>query len=816
MADKNIDKIKRSIYLRTFIGLVVIGLVLIATILLPLRDDLKAKNSREVHFIVDAKAVSVNQYISKIMNVAEQFTSRTQIRRKLMAYNQGKVNQQQLIDFSHNKLLDAMKKSAEALGITRLDAKGKVAVVVGQPMPQTFLPKFDHNISRTTIYDPIQLQGAPHIVVATPIIDRQQTKVGTDIVLFHTQTLAHIIQDVTGLGETGEVMIGSMVNGTYRSLFKTRRPYDAANLGAVRNDFVAGQFTAEQTKHPICPICVITMRNVEHTDWQLIFRMEQEELNAIIDATVLRLLVVAGSILVLGLLGIYLLMAPLLRKLAQELHDRIKAESEVRELNEDLEQRVKDRTHELELAKEQAEVANRSKSSFLANMSHELRTPLNAILGFSRLMRRDKSIPEEQHENLRIVLRSGEHLLALINDVLDMSKIEAGRMSADDEVIDLHESLRDICEMMRVRAEEKGLRFLIELENNLPTSVHTDAGKLRQILINIIGNAIKFTQEGGVSLRAKAVWVDEQVQIHFEVEDTGRGIAPQDMEQIFSPFVQVGRGSGTAEGTGLGLPITREFIQLLGGDIHVKSHPDVGTMFHLHIVVTPALESEVGSKPQLPIVTKLAEGEPAYKVLVVDDSEPNRLLLMKLLKQVGFDVREACNGADAIERSKLWQPDLIWMDMRMPVMDGYEATRRIKEMPGGEKMVVVALTASAFSDEQEKVMAAGCSEFVRKPFRESDLFAVMARQLNITYVYQEQSLGGQDPKHDINQVNAALKQLSATLRDQLTDAVNEGNVAEITSTINLIRADNPPLAEELKLLADAFDYGTLIKLLNDA
>jgi len=468
-------------------------------------------------------------------------------------------------------------------------------------------------------------------------------------------------------------------------------------------------------------------------------------------------------------------------------------------------------------AKEAAEVANRAKSTFLANMSHELRTPLNAILGFSELMERDPDITEGQRENLSIIGHSGEHLLSLINDVLDMSKIEAGRVRLAPEPLDLHRTLRDVAEMMRVRAEAKNLHFMLEQEQDLPRYVRADPGRLRQVLINLAGNAIKFTDEGGVSLRARGAVRGDEVVLEFEVEDSGRGIAPEDLESIFDAFVQVGRSASSGEGTGLGLPITREYVRLMRGDIRVNSVQGQGSLFAFDVKAAVADESEVGLPERLPRVLRLSPEQPVYRVLVVDDSEANRLLLTKLLQEVGFDVREAGDGAEAVERFREFHPHFIWMDMRMPVMDGYEATRRIKALPGGGNATIAALTASAFAEERDRVLAAGCAEFVRKPFRENDIFRAMQRHLGLEYLY-DVAAAEVPPQVDENERERlaveSIDRLPDDLRSRLSLALLEGDVAAIDAVIAEVSARNVPLAEYMDEYAADYRYAELIDLLD--
>lgn len=419
---------------------------------------------------------------------------------------------------------------------------------------------------------------------------------------------------------------------------------------------------------------------------------------------------------------------------------------------------------ELERAKEAAEAASGAKSTFLANMSHELRTPLNAILGFSQLMNQDANLSTEQKENLNIIHRSGEHLLTLINQVLDLSKVEAGRMAKNETNFDLHYLLADVEDMFALKAQDKGLHLRLDCAADVPKYICTDEVKLRQVLINLIGNAIKFTSIGSVSVKVESSaevqrgWREttnnqQQTTITFEVKDTGVGIAADELDNLFKPFVQTASGQRVQQGTGLGLTITHQFVRLMGGEITAIScgkaftpgmpireflDNTTGTTFKFDIPVDIADASEIENQPQNRRVVALAPDQPQYRILVVDDRDYNRHLLVKLLKPLGFEVQEATNGTEAIEIWDSYSPHLIWMDMRMPVMDGYEATKRIKSTTKGQATAVIALTASVWEEEKAVILSAGCHDFVRKPFHKEAIFDMMAKHLGVRYIYQEQ------------------------------------------------------------------------------
>ncbi|MEH2110248.1 PAS domain S-box protein [Nostoc sp.] len=460
----------------------------------------------------------------------------------------------------------------------------------------------------------------------------------------------------------------------------------------------------------------------------------------------------------------------------------------------------------LRIAKETAETANRSKSAFLANMSHELRTPLNAILGFAQLMERDTTLNKRQRDSLATINRSGEHLLNLINDVLEMSKIEAGRIVLNPTSFDLHRLLQEMQQMFQVRAKDKKLSLSFELAPNLHQYIVTDESKLRQVLINLLGNAIKFTNTGGVTLRVevgedntKNSLRNPQSLITFEIEDTGLGIPTEELDNLFQPFVQTTSAKQVREGTGLGLTISRQFVQLMGGDIHVHSVVGSGSTFYFDIKIELANSLDIAPPTLKRRVIALASGQPVYRILVVDDREDNCDLLTQLFNSIGFETQIAANGQEAIALWQTWEPHLIFMDMRMPVMDGYEATKQIRATLKGQATVIIALTASAFDEERFVVLSAGCNDFVRKPFREEVILNIISKYLGVRYVYEQEAL-----QKDQLAENSNLKLLSVEeiLAQMPSEWVTQLHQAALCTDEKLIFSLLEQIPEESALLAN--------------
>lgn len=489
------------------------------------------------------------------------------------------------------------------------------------------------------------------------------------------------------------------------------------------------------------------------------------------------------------------------------------------------------------IAKQAAEAANIAKSEFLANMSHELRTPLNAIIGFTQVVSRDAGLSTENQHHLGIISRSGEHLLDLINDILQMSKIEAGRITLNINSFDLYRLLNDIKAMLQLKTTSKGLRLIIDCAPEVPQYIQTDERKLCEVLINLLGNAIKFTEKGSVTLRVRGGlangddWKRGVREINnystnlaasssliiFEVEDTGLGIAPEEKSKLFTAFGQTETGRNSQEGTGLGLAISQKFVQLMGGDIAVSSTLGKGTIFAFNIQAATSSALEIKTPQETRKVIGLAPNQRDYRILIVEDNQDNRLLLVKLLTAVGFGVREAKNGQEAVELWASYCPDLILMDMRMPVMNGYEATTEIKKHLQGQATTVIALTASALEEERVVIISAGCDDFMRKPFQEEVLWEKIAQYLGVQYLYEEgtKSRAQRTQELSINShsLEFHLSQMPREWVEKLHQAALKCLDHLIIELVKEIPETHAPLANTLEDWAINFIFDQIIDLI---
>jgi PAS domain S-box-containing protein len=484
----------------------------------------------------------------------------------------------------------------------------------------------------------------------------------------------------------------------------------------------------------------------------------------------------------------------------------------------------------LRQAKDQAEAASRAKSAFLANMSHELRTPLNAILGFTQLMAQDHTLSQQQQAFLQTINRSGSHLLDLINDVLEMSKIEAGRTTLHATAFDLHHLLQTLQEMFELRAREKRLTLQFDLAPDLLQYLHADEGKLRQILINLLSNAIKFTEKGGVIVRTSSVRAgseaDRPYTLYFEISDTGCGIAAADQPKLFQPFVQTDSSTRTGGGTGLGLVISRQFVRLMGGNLHYTTIPGCGTTFYFQIEALPAKPTDISPTHRQQRVIRLAPGQPSYRILIVDHQADTRNLLTQLLSTVGFQVHAVANGQEALAQWQTWHPHLIWMDLQMPTLNGYETTRQIRALqtsvpsptpsspPKAAAPIIIALTPSPLEEDRAAILAAGCNDLVSKPFQETAIFDKLIEHLQVDFIHEATSyqplLQTVTPAYP--HVSASdLAVMSRHWVEALHRAATQVDSHQIQRLLQTIPADRSSLSQKLTRLLRDYNFDEILE-----
>lgn len=475
----------------------------------------------------------------------------------------------------------------------------------------------------------------------------------------------------------------------------------------------------------------------------------------------------------------------------------------------DISQRKADEARLLR-ALEEANSANRMKSVFLANMSHELRTPLNAILGFAQLMERDPRFLPDQRDNLRTINQSGQHLLALINDVLENSRIEAGRLKLSRQPFDLHELLNDLLDIVQLRARDKGLDIQLEIGPETPAFLSTDLSKLRQILLNLLTNAVKYTPQGQILISVSATdWTAAHADLPARctlacaITDTGVGITEADQESIFQAFFQTESSQRLGEGTGLGLTLCREYTSLLGGQLSVHSNLGEGSCFTLRIPVDIAKPIEVPVQPAGRAFT-LAPGHAPVRAMVVENHPESRRLLCALMAQAGFEIRSAEQGQDAIEQCQSQMPDLILMDIRMPVLDGFAATRQIRTLPHGGQIPIVALTASVFVEDRKSILDAGCNDILTKPVDAGQLFALLSQYFNLT-VSDDMASSTTVPAPEAPDPDLMPPELRERLREAALALDYEGT----HSLLAVLHASHPAHAQHLSNLAEAFRFEDL-------
>lgn len=508
--------------------------------------------------------------------------------------------------------------------------------------------------------------------------------------------------------------------------------------------------------------------------------------------------------------------------------EREQVKAKLEQVNEELEAKVEARTLDLRRSKEAAEVASRAKSEFLANMSHELRTPLNGILGYTQVLQRSKVLGEKEHKELDIIHQCGSHLLTLINDVLDLSKIEAQKMELYPSDVHLPAFLQGVMEVCAIRADQKGIQFQAELDPQLPIGVMVDEKRLRQVLINLLGNAIKFTDRGKVTFRvsrdqggALPAWLTHQVRLRFQIEDTGIGMTAAQLEQIFLPFEQVGEASRKAEGTGLGLTITQKIVQLMGSQLEVHSQFGEGSSFEFVLLLPEVIAWKA---PLSTIESRSIAGfvGPQRQILIVDDKWENRSVVSHLLEPLGFVVREAANGREALQLIETNPPDLVITDLMMPEMNGFELMQQLQESSVWQAIPILVSSASVFDHDQHQSLNAGARAFLPKPVQAEHLLSLLQQCLHLEWTYDRGATSEASPSKPLHPHSSPQRPLqnfilpSISQLHTLYDLAMRGQIRAIRAEIAQLQASDDrliPFTQEIEKLAQNFQIEPIQQLL---
>jgi len=688
------------------------------TSIYPVFYSIKSDHEKFLALAAKSRAAHVSSVIHRLSNISMQISSRIYARNKLIEYSEGKIDLANLQKNIRPILSNAMSFSNEIIGITRMDLHNNPVISIGQTVDKKLWPTAYTEDSTPTLSIPTKTGNGAVIIFASPIINHMSQRVGTDIIIYSSKEVEKIINDRSGLHNTGSVVVGTIEEKTF-SPFTSLHKSNSSNTIKISSELLnQSVYNASQSQNNSWQESgyIIALSKIAGTNWSLSILQHKDELYS---PAYRQLLFTIGFIFILLATGTVLTLN-LIRSFTGQMIFH----------SDEMEERVKQRTLESVSAMKEAELANKTKSLFLANMSHEIRTPLNGIIGFINILSKTPLTPEQKNYLDTLKISSGD-LLNIVNDILDISKIESGQLQINNLAFNLDDMIDDLMQIESLKAKDKNVELFLECNRDIPNKLIGDSIRIRQVLLNLIDNAIKFTNNGTVIININ---IEKQhtdcVWLSFSVKDTGIGINKEDRKRLFMPFSQIENSTNNnITGIGLGLAISKELVSKLGGRLQVRSEPGKGSEFYFSLLLS--LDSENKKITALQATTPVTISIPsASRILIVDDNDINRKVAVYLLDELNSVISEAASGEEAIELCNSHKFDLILMDIRMPGIDGIETTKLIRAQNIiNQKTPIIALTAHALEEERKIFIEEGMDDYLIKPINEESLTGILNKWL---------------------------------------------------------------------------------------